>query len=169
MIVSDCRKNKIPPAPFFKGGEETKKRRRWGSSEGYTLVEVIAVIVTAAILGVIFIQFMGTAMSRSADPVAWVQGEAAAEAVLERITADYVLRMNQDFTTALGLMKTDIDGGVYGANVTATYITFNTAGNQVEVTSGTSRTLRVRVAAAGVDLTTLLTASRDANSPVIAF
>ena len=48
MIVSDCPKSEIPPAPFFKGGEETKKRRRWGSSEGYTLVEVIATIVDLA-------------------------------------------------------------------------------------------------------------------------
>jgi type II secretory pathway pseudopilin PulG len=147
----------------------TRTKRRLGFSKGFTLIEVIATIVTAAILGVIFIQFMGTAMSRSVDPVDWVQGEAAAEAALERITADYVLRMNQDFETALELMRTDIDGGVYGANVTADYIVFDAAGLQVELVSGTSRTLRVTVAAAGVDLTTFLTASRDANAPPIAF
>jgi hypothetical protein len=90
--------------------------------------------------------------------------------VLERIVADYALKMNQDFTTALGLIKADIDSQtVYGANVAAAYITFDAGGNEVPLTSGTSRTLKVTVTAAGNDLTTLLTVSRDANSPAVAY
>ena len=52
--------------------------------------------MATAILGVIFINFMGTAMSKSVRAVEMVQGEARAEALLERIVADYVLKMNQD-------------------------------------------------------------------------
>ena len=137
---------------------------------GFTLVEVIATIVVAAILGVIFINFMGTAMSKSTQAIDVVQGEAAAEGVLERIVADYVLKMNQNFTTALGGVKTDIDSKtVYGANVTAVYIQFLASGSEDPGFSGTSRTLKVTVAATGNDLTTLLTESRVANSPAIAF
>ena len=58
---------------------------------GFSLVEVIAAILVTAILGVIFVNFMGTAMSKSTKAVDVVQGEAAAEGVLERIVADYAL------------------------------------------------------------------------------
>lgn len=138
-------------------------------STGFTLVEVIATILVASILGVIFINFMGTAMSKSTQAIDLVQEEAASEAVLERIVADYVLKMNQDSSTALGLMKTDIANQVYGANVTAVYVNFDASGNPVVLSSGTSRTLRVTVAAKGNDLMTLLTQSRATNSPKIAF
>ena len=95
---------------------------------GFTLVEVIVTIIATAILGVIFINFMGTAMSKSVRSVEMVQGEASAEATLERIIADYVQKMNQNNDTALGLIKTDIDNKtVYGDNVTATYIIFDSA------------------------------------------
>ena len=90
---------------------------------GFTLIEVIVTIIAAAIVGVIFINFMGTAMSKSVRSVEMVQGEASAEATLERIIADYVQKMNQNNATALGLIKTDIDNkSVYGDNVTATYV-----------------------------------------------
>ena len=89
-------------------------------------------IIATAILGVIFINFMGTAMSKSVRSVEMVQGEASAEAVLERIIADYVLKMNQNNATALGLIKTDIDNkNVYGDNVSAAYIIFDSSGNEV--------------------------------------
>jgi prepilin-type N-terminal cleavage/methylation domain-containing protein len=164
---------KIPPAPFVKGEakrEEHKNGGRRGFPQGFSLVEVIATILVTAILGAIFINFMGTAVSKSTQAIDVVQGEAAAEGVLERIVADYVLKMNQNFTTALGLIKADIDSKtVYGANVSAVYIEFLASGSEDPGFSGTSRTLKVTVAAPGNDLTTLLTQSRDANSPAIAF
>lgn len=147
---------------------------------GFTLLEVIVTILATAILGVIFINFMGTAMSRSVRAVEMVQGEASAEATLERILADYVLRINQDNSTALGLIKTDIEPPIqkYGTNVSTGYIVFDSAACVPPVanlecskndTGGLNRTLRVTVAAPGSDLTILLTRSRDANSPPVAF
>jgi prepilin-type N-terminal cleavage/methylation domain-containing protein len=136
--------------------------------KGFTLIEVIVTIIATAILGVIFINFMGTAMSKSARSIEMVQGEASAEATLERIIADYVQKMNQDNATALGLIKTDIDTKTYGDNITATYITFD-SGNAVPDLVGPYRTLKVTVAAAGNDLVTLLTRSRNANSPPVSF
>jgi len=120
-------------------------------------------------VGVIFINFMGTAMSKSVRPVEMVQGEASAEAVLERIIADYVLKINQNEATALGLIKTDIDNKtIYGTNVTAAYINFDTNGNETP-DSSELRTLKVTVAAAGNDMATLLTRSRDSDSPPVSF
>jgi prepilin-type N-terminal cleavage/methylation domain-containing protein len=140
------------------------------NQRGFTLIEVIVTIMATAILGVIFINFMGTAMSKSVRAVEMVQSEASAEAVLERIIADYVLKMNQNNASALVLIKTDIDNKImYGDNVTATYIIFDSAGNEATDTAGLNRTLKVTVAAAGNDLVTLLTRSRSANSPSVPF
>ena len=140
------------------------------NQRGFTLIEVIVTILAAAIVGVIFINFMGTAMSKSVRSVEMVQGEALSEATLERITADYVFKINQNSSTALGLIKTDIDNkSIYGDNVTATYIIFDSGGNEAPDTAGLNRTLKVTVAAAGNDLVTLLTRSRNANSPPVPF
>jgi prepilin-type N-terminal cleavage/methylation domain-containing protein len=164
---------KTASGPFAKKAEkrENHKKGGWrGLPQGFTLVEVIATIIVTAILGVIFVNFMGTAMSKSTQAIDVVQGEAAAEGVLERIAADYIFKMNQNFSTALGLIKADIDSQtVYGANVSAVYIQFLASGSEDPGFSGTSRTLKVTVAAAGSDLTTLLTQSRGANSPAVAF
>jgi prepilin-type N-terminal cleavage/methylation domain-containing protein len=150
-------------------------------NKGFTLVEVIVTIIATAILGAIFFNFMGTAMSKSTRAVELVRDEAGAEATLERIIADYVLKINNDsITDPLGDLKTDIDLPTqkYGANVSAGYIVFDPtacvppAANlqcSKEDTSGTPRTLKVTVAASGNDLTILLTSSRDANSPPVAF
>ena len=56
---------------------------------------MIVTIIATAILGVIFINFMGTAMSKSVRSVEMVRDEATAEAPLERIVADFVFEMNQ--------------------------------------------------------------------------
>jgi prepilin-type N-terminal cleavage/methylation domain-containing protein len=139
---------------------------------GFTLVEVIITIIATAILGVIFTNFMGTAMSRSFRSVEMVQGEASGEAVLERINADYVLKINQNNATALGLIKTDIDNKtIYGDNVTAAYIIFDSGNEAPDLGSGVTpyRTLKVTVAAAGNDLVTLLTRSRSLNSFPVPF
>ena len=143
-------------------------------------MEVIVTIIATAILGVIFINFMGTAMSKSTRAVEMVQGEALAEAILERIIADYIFKINQNSSTALGLIKTDID---YLSKSTApmyrqtiSHSTPQPVCRPLRIiecskndTSGLNRTLKVTVAASGNDLTILLTPSRDANSPPVAF
>lgn len=151
-----------------------KARSRSKASCGFTLIEVIATVIVAGLMGAIFIQFMGTAMSRSTRSVEIVRGEAAAEAVVERIVADYVEKMNADATTGLGLMKTAIDGKTYdnsaaGVKVTAAYVAFDTNGNETADSGGLNRTLKVTVEAPGNDLISLLTNSRMADSPPVPF
>jgi hypothetical protein len=99
-----------------------------------------------------------------------VQGEADAESVLERITADYVLRTNQNSATALALMEADINNppkAIYGSRVSARYVSYT---NGVEDgTAANQRTLKVTVDAAGNDLIVLLAQTRNPNSPPVLF
>jgi prepilin-type N-terminal cleavage/methylation domain-containing protein len=142
---------------------------RLHDARGFTLIEVIITVIAAAIVGAIFANFMGYGMSRTVRSVEMVKGEADAERLMDRIIADYVFRMNADSATALGLIKTDADNGIYGAIVSATFIAFDAGGNQIADSGGLNRTLRISIAASGNDIVALLTRSRSASSPAIAF
>jgi prepilin-type N-terminal cleavage/methylation domain-containing protein len=142
---------------------------------GFTLIEVIVTIIAAAIVGVIFINYMGTAMSKSALIVNYVDSEASAEAKLEEIIADYVAEINKSSpTAALATLK----GKSYGPLVTMQYIRFNISGSTATeevLTTETSNTLKVTVGwspdlnAEGRSLSTLLTTSRLPGSPTVTF
>jgi prepilin-type N-terminal cleavage/methylation domain-containing protein len=136
--------------------------------KGFTLIEVIVTIIAVSILGAIFLNYMGTAMSQSTRSIAYVSGEASAEELLERITAEFVYEMNRDPANALDT----IAGRDYGSRVTKQYLNFvvsGTEGNQVVLSTGTSNTLKVTVSSAGSNLSTLLTNSRLSGSPKVAF
>lgn len=137
--------------------------------DGFTLVEAIVTLVIAAVMGTIFAQLMGTAMSRSVQSVENVRRESAAEALADRILADYLAEINRsDPSGALGVIK----GRNYGAEVAKRYIRFTETG--VEDTTHNpdtpSDTLKVTVKAIGSDLTFLLTNSRTGvPSPPVPF
>jgi type II secretory pathway pseudopilin PulG len=130
---------------------------------GFTLIEVIVTILMAAIMGAFFIQFMGTAMSRSTRALEHVRDEAEAEALMEQIIADYVAEINRnDPSLALGAIM----GRSYGSGVQMRYINFNSSGvEETLVPPNTSNTLKVIVQAPGSDLISLLTNSRLPATP----
>jgi len=140
---------------------------------GFTLVEIIVTLVAAGILAVFYFHFMGTAMDFSWKSVELVEGEAKAEGLMERIIAEYVEQINSDPANALatikGLEATYEADPNYGSPVTMAYITYDSAGNEAEVTPpGTSNNLKVTVEAAGNNFTTILTKSRtDADNPIV--
>lgn len=152
-----------------------KSNARKMSNHGFTLIEVIVTIIAAGILGAIFINFMGTAMSRSARSLENVQGEADAESVLEKIVADYVEKINLNESSALTDMERAINTDrIYNSSereitVAAAYITFDSSGNESGDTAGLNRTLKVTVNANDHRLTTLLTRSRSNDSPPVPF
>ena len=157
--------SKFPP---FKKGD------KGGFSNGFTLVEVIVTILAAAILGAIFINFMGTAMSLSTRSLENVHGEADAEAAVEKIVADYVEKINLNESSALGDMNTAInttktyDSSEKKMTVTASYIDFDGSGNEA-ADSSKLRTLKVLVNANEHRCTILLTKSRASDSPPVPF
>lgn len=145
--------------------------------QGFTLVEVIATIVAAGILGAIFIQLMGTALNSSWNAVEIVRDEANTEKVMEQIIADYVADINSDPATALNNMVTNYNGQtIDGVGITTRYIVFDGSGN--EIAAGLSDNLKVELKASGVaapaitgryPLTTVLTNSRAANDPIVQY
>jgi prepilin-type N-terminal cleavage/methylation domain-containing protein len=146
---------------------------------GFTLIEVIVTIVAMGIMGVIFMNFMGTAMSRSTRSLELVRGEARAEAVAEEIVADFVYwinraddAVNRNPSGVLEFIKTKNYGS--DVNVDARYITFDSSGIVQYVSSpGTSNTLKVKIIVVdgGNSLTILLSNSRPSliGSPKVVF
>ncbi len=150
------------------------------SSKGFTLVEIIVTLVAAGILGVIFTQFMGTALDASWNAVEIVRDEAGGEGVMEQIIADYVAYINNDSDdpdSALIDIVTDYHGKtIDGITITTQYIVFDAGGN--EVASGSSDNLKVVLQASGqvspaitgrYSMTTILTNSRTTNDPIVLY
>ena len=142
---------------------------------GFTLVEIIVSLVVAGILSIFYFHFMGTAMNSSWKSAELVEGEAKAEGLMEKIIADYVIRINQNPDTALdqivALEATYESDPNYGSPVTMEYIGYDSAGNESSVPSpGTSNNLKVTVQAPGNDFTTMLTKSRsETTDPIVTY
>ena len=151
-------------------------------SKGFTLVEIIVTLVAAGILGVIFIQFMGTALDASWNAVEIVRDEAGGEGVMERIIADYVADINSAEVDmgpdkVLGNIVTNYNGQtIDGITITTQYIVFDGSGNE---SAGGSDNLKVVLQAPSqvapairlrYPLTTILTKSRTTNDdPIVIY
>jgi prepilin-type N-terminal cleavage/methylation domain-containing protein len=102
-------------------------------SKGFTLVEIIVTIVAAGILGVIFVQLMGTALNSSWNAVEIVRDESNGEGLMERIIGEYVALINNDPDNALGIIDDYHNQTIYGIKITANYIQFDASGNEVNI------------------------------------
>jgi prepilin-type N-terminal cleavage/methylation domain-containing protein len=63
------------------------------SEKGFTLLEVIITLVIAAILGSLLFTFMGTAITRSSDPIFQAQNTALAKTKMEELVAAYTIHL----------------------------------------------------------------------------
>ncbi len=134
-------------------------------STGFTLVEIIVTLVIMGFMVLFFVNFMGTAQTKSWKSVELVAGEAAAEAKLEEIIAFFTSKVNSDPDTALGVVM----GSDFGSDVIKEYITFDSAGNEIVLTSDTSRNLKITITAPGNNISTVLTQSRTGTGEPIVY
>ena len=110
------------------------------SDGGFTLLEIITTIIIAAILGALMIQFMGTTLLRSSDPVDLVRDEADGEGLVEKIISDYVTEINgADFENALATIKAT----GYGSSITMEYLEFDSGGDEVSPPPASGNALKV--------------------------
>jgi len=84
--------------------------------KGVTLLEVIVTLVVSSIFAIMVMQYMGSSMLRSADPLIMAQDSASLTATMEKITADYKWLHTDDNLTVLANLKTRIDSGTYNTN-----------------------------------------------------
>lgn len=139
-------------------------RSKRAGSTGFTLVEIIVTLVIMGIMVLFFVNFMGTAQTESWKSVELVAGEAAAEAKIEEIIAYFTSKINSDPENALSVVM----GSDFGSDVVKEYITFDSSGNEIVLTSGTSQNLKITVEAPGNNLSTVLTKSRSgAGDPIV--
>lgn len=117
-------------------------------SAGFTLVEVIVIVVVAGFLGVVLVSLMGTQLTKSAAPLLTARDAAQAESTMEAITAYYTQCVNNSTSGALDAVALQ-----YPSNATLT-MTRNASFNSVDA-------LIVTVNEGGSTLTTVLTQARN--------
>ena len=113
------------------------------SRRGFTLVEIIVSITIAGIMGAMLIQFAGTAITLSANPVKIVRDEVTSQGIMEEIISQYVTEMNEAPATALADLVTFIGVQSYSSEVTTKYITFT--GGMEQNSVNPTNTLKVLV------------------------
>lgn len=130
----------------------------WDKS-GFTLIEIIVTLTVTAILSVMLVQFMGTSLSRSTEPILSMQEGMALQGIFENMNADYKQLLLTD-NTPLATFKTRVEtAGFYGTFTLSDskYILFD--GSQTEVPCNTPdcRILKVTISVGDHSLTSLFT------------
>ena len=101
---------------------------------GFTLIEVIITIVIVAILGTIFVTFMGTGVVGSSTPVININSSLSLRKVMENMTADY---RNTVFSKAdLITLRTNI--GAEGTSPVNNYGSYTVDRNRFILFDGTN-------------------------------
>lgn len=119
---------------------------RHNSARGFTLIEVIVIVLIAAFLGLLTVQMLGTGFLRSFTPVAAARDSAQAEATVETVIGFYVGHVNANTSGTLDAVKAQFPNN---ATLTITDTTVDgVAGILVTSTVG------------GQSVTTLLTQAR---------
>lgn len=80
-------------------------------NQGFTLLEVVITLIVGSILGAILVQFMGTSMKKSFEPVVMVQNGYGVYQILERMNADYKMRLLTSTVNPLQDFKDDVEAG----------------------------------------------------------
>jgi len=130
---------------------------------GFTLLEVIVTLIVASILGVIFLEFMGTTVQKSYEPINMTRGSLDVSEIIEKMNADYRKHLLLS-TDPLAAFKADVENGntpspppYYGDySVQTTWIKFS-AGTEVVDASGENRMLKVKVTFGNRSVTALFT------------
>ncbi|HQG65332.1 MAG TPA: type II secretion system protein [Smithella sp.] len=133
------------------------------NKRGFTLIEVIAALIVAGILGAMLVSFLGTGMMHSADPVILAKNGAYLNEVMESMVADYKrLQTSNPGPTGLQTFRERVvstEPRYYGSGYTATadWITIGSGANVTATAgscSGTSNcNLQVSVSYMGLTVT----------------
>jgi len=107
------------------------------NNQGFTLLEVVITLIVGSILGAILVQFMGTSMKNSFEPVIMVQNGYGGHEIMEKMNSDYKMRLLTSTVDPLYDFKNDVENGNVIGNVpyfgnyawVTKYITFDVVTN----------------------------------------
>jgi prepilin-type N-terminal cleavage/methylation domain-containing protein len=140
-----------------------RQRKLIKNRKGFTLLEVILAIVVAAILGAMLVQFMGTGVMQSVNPVFMVQKGSYLNSIMENIGADYRRLMTTSSTPLTDLnQRLTTNKSLYGTGFDVVTKRFDFPSGSGTVTepaaaSASGRVLKVTVTYNGMSLTSLFT------------
>lgn len=124
-----------------------------GRSRGFTLLEVIVIIIVGGLLAALVVNLMSSQLRRASNPATIAADAGDAETALEGVVAFYTATVNTDLSGALDAVKAEYPAG----NATATHVTINDVANWEA--SGV-RALVVTATVGSTAYTTLLTQAR---------
>ncbi len=101
---------------------------------GFTLIELILVIMLTAIVGSFLIAYMGTAVTRSADPVNQTRNLAIAEETMEKITAAYAAHLSVGTSVSWNAFKGNFTPTCIYPNTSPSYPTLSSQFETIEAT-----------------------------------
>ena len=114
------------------------KKRTKRNSRGFTLIEVIVIIVFVAILGTLLVSYMSGGVVKSSLPVVWVKQEYNIFETMEKISVDYQNALSSTFS--LGDFATNkvapYAGG--GMTVTTDYINIDRTTGDLDASDSTN-------------------------------
>ena len=134
-------------------------------NQGFTLLEVVITLIVGSILGAILVQFMGTSMKNSFEPVIMVQNSNGVYEIMEKLNSDYKMRLMTSTDDPLADFKGDVESGMLPLaapvighyTVVTKYITF-TGGVEDALEDATElRVLKVTITHGDQSLTALFT------------
>lgn len=94
---------------------------------GFTLIEIIVILVMGSILGAMLVPFLGKSLSESGTPVIRLQSALATQQAMENITADYNIQVKDD-TLDIASFKTGI--GAAGSDQSNSYGSYHVKANE---------------------------------------
>ncbi len=130
--------------------------------DGFTIIEIILLILLSALFGTMLFQFAGTSVTRSGEEVVLVQEGYELIGIMEQMAADYdELDLSND--THLSIFETAILGGNNSSNdpyygdyeITTAYIQFSGGGVEEPDSSGENNLLKVTITKGSQSLTAL--------------
>ncbi len=116
------------------------------TKNGFTLLEIIITLVIASIFGVVIFQYLGSSLTRSADPIFRLKKSLTLQQVAENITVDY----KRNFSADLAGLKLKIENpstSGYGSYtvVTSKYIKFSNFQEINETDANIKKMLKVAI------------------------
>ena len=124
-----------------------------GNKAGFTILEVVVTLIVASILGAILMEFMGTNVQKSYEPVYMAQHSLGVNQIVEKMNSDYKRQLLISPTPLQDFRNDVINGNNTGNDpyfgdysVTTSWIRFNaTSGDEEPDPSPDPRVLKVTV------------------------